>query len=151
MGLLIHIGYLLYEIAQAKIVRMQYFSDSWNILQLSASLFYITAAYLDMIQDSVTDAVRILYVACTFLTLSRVLYLLRIFKELSFLVIMLAKVIKDLTYFMIVFVFFIFTFSQCYLIVNVDLTAYGRVPSGLGMFLSTTRSAFGDFSLIDPY
>ena len=64
---------------------------------------------------------------------------------------MLAKVIGDLTYFMIVFGFFIFTFSQCYLLVNVDLAAYGRMPEGFGMFLATARSAFGDFSVIDPY
>jgi hypothetical protein len=132
-------------------VKWEYFGDSWNLLQVGASLVYLFAAYWDVMNVGVTDNVRMLYVACTYFTMSRMLYLIRVFKELSFLVIMLSKVIKDLTCFIIVFGFFIFTFSQCYLIVDVDLAAYGRIPQGFGMFLATTRSAFGDFSVIDPF
>jgi len=42
------------------------------------------------------------------------------------------------------------TFSECYQVVKIDITAYGRLPPLWANFLSTLRSAFGDFSLIDP-
>jgi hypothetical protein len=111
LGLIIHSIYLTYEALQAWLVRWDYLSDSWNLLQVTASIVYLFAAYWDAVNESPTDNVRMLYVACTYFTLSRVLYLIRVFKELSFLVIRLGKVMQDLTSFLCVFVFFIFTFS----------------------------------------
>ena len=34
---------------------------------------------------------------------------------------------------------------------DVDTTAYGRLPDTMALFMAVLRSAMGDFSLIDPY
>lgn len=57
----------------------------------------------------------------------------------------------DLSYFIILFIIFILTFAECYHIVQIDVSSYGRMPDLLALSLATQRSAFGDFSLIDPY
>ena len=64
---------------------------------------------------------------------------------------MLIQVVMDLSYFIILFIIFILTFAECYHIVQIDVSSYGRMPDLLALSLATQRSSFGDFSLIDPY
>ena len=52
---------------------------------------------------------------------------------------------------MLLFLFFILTFAQCYQLLGVDASAYGRMNMLLAHIYSTLRSAMGDFSLINPY
>jgi hypothetical protein len=43
------------------------------------------------------------------------------------------------------------TFAECFHIVNVDVSSYGRVPELLSLTIAVLRAAMGDFSIIDPY
>ena len=47
-----------------------------------------------------------------------------------------------------VFSIFVVTFSQCYRVVELDTSSYGRLPKQVALFIATLRSAFGDFSLM---
>ena len=52
---------------------------------------------------------------------------------------------------MLLFSIFLLTFAQCTMLMQVDITAYGRTPSLMAHFISMLRCAMGDFSLIDPW
>jgi len=94
---------------------------------------------------------KIIYVLTTMLMLGKFLNLIRCFKQLSFLVMMIEQVIIDSSYFFLLFFVFLLTFAECYNILNVDVSVYRRFPSIIGQFFSTLRSAMGDLAIIDPF
>ena len=120
-------------------------------MQVASLLFYIFGAYLDFTDDFITDNCKIVYSMSMLLSLTNTLRLIKVYKEFSYLVIMMSKVAKDLITFMLLFSFFIFTFASSYQIVQVDDSVYGRLPSFVGMILSTYRSSLGDFAIIDLF
>jgi hypothetical protein len=99
----------------------------------------------------ISDNCKIIYGLSSLFSLANVLFLIRVSKDLSFLVILMTRVVEDLKWFIVLFSFFVYTFGVCYAILEVDAAAYGRLPYLLGLSLSTLRSAFGDFSMLDPY
>ncbi len=105
---------------------------------------------MDMNEDIVSDPCRIMYVFTLLFSSITFLYLVIVSSQLIFLAKMLIQVIKDVKYFVILFGIFNFTFAECFHVVNVDISAYGRAPSLMAHSIATLRSAFGDFSLLDP-
>lgn len=85
------------------------------------------------------------------MSLVKIVYLVRVFKQLNFLVTMLITVVNEIVFFMILFSIFLLTFAECFNLLEVDVSAYGRLPRILAHVISTLRCAMGDFSLIDPY
>lgn len=53
--------------------------------------------------------------------------------------------------FVLIFLIFNLTFAECFHIVEVDVTSYGRMPELLSLAIAVLRAAMGDFSIIDPY
>jgi len=64
---------------------------------------------------------------------------------------MIIQVCIELGPFTLLFTLFIITFSECYSILETDISAYGRLHPTIAYFVQTLRSAFGDFNVIDPY
>lgn len=83
-------------------------------------------------------------------SLIKIVYLIRVFRQLNFLVTMLITVVNEVMFFILLFSIFVLTFAQCNHIVGVDISSYGRVPELLANFLAVLRCSMGDFSLIDP-
>jgi hypothetical protein len=109
--------FLFYKLSQLYLLKIWYFS-SWDInMQVASLLFYILGAYLDFTNDYITDNCKIVYSMSMLLSLTNTLRLIKVFKEFSYLVIMMSKVAKDLITFMFLFSFFIFTFASSYQIV----------------------------------
>ena len=84
-------------------------------------------------------------------SLIKVLYLLRVFKQLNFLVTMVITVVNEVIYFMLLFSVFLLTFAQCNHIIQVDVSAYGRTPDILAHFFGVLRIAMGDQANVDPF
>ena len=82
-------------------------------------------------------------------TLIKVVYLIRVFRQLNFLVTMFITVVKEIYYFMILFLIFALTFAEMYHLMQVDVTPYGRTPKLFSYIITVIRCAMGDFSLID--
>lgn len=65
---------------------------------------------------------------------------------------MIENVIKDVDYFMLLFSIFLLTFAECYEILDVDTSSYGRIrPTLVSSILAAFRSAMGDMALLDMY
>jgi hypothetical protein len=60
-------------------------------------------------------------------------------------------VVKDVKSFFLLFFIFLLSFSVCYRINDLDLSAYGRIHPWLALIITTLRSSMGDFSLINTY
>ena len=82
------------------------------------------------------------------MTLAKVVYLIRVFKQLNFLVTMFILVVREIFYFMILFTIFLLTFAESFHVVEVDISSYGRTPPILAYVVSVLRCAMGDFSII---
>lgn len=54
----------------------------------------------------------------------------------------------DVQAFIALFCIFLIIFAECYRIVQVDFTSYGRIPGLLAATFATLRGAMGDFALI---
>lgn len=125
--------------------------DFWNYLEVVGIVCFTWAAILDINNDRPSDLCRILFTVSILLSLIKIMYLIRVFRNLNFLVTMFITVVNDIQNFMILFSIFVLTFAECFHILMVDDTSYGRTPVLFSYFLMTIRSAMGDFSLIDPY
>ena len=150
-GFLIALYFFLYEILQITMLKEQYFTDLWNYFEVLGILFYWSASAIDVLNDEITDSCRILFVICLMFSLIKVLYLIRVFKSLSFLVKMLTQVILDLEAFFILLSIFIFVTAQSFTVMDTDMSSYGRLPTTVAQIISTFRLAFGEFTVIDPY
>jgi len=63
--------------------------DYWNYIQVLGIIFYYSAAITDVVEQNVSDNCRILYAIALLFSLFTILYLVRVFSVLSFLVKML--------------------------------------------------------------
>ena len=141
--------FFIYELVQMKIDGFDYFFDSWNYLELSGNIFFAWGAILDINNSQVTDFCRVIISISILFTLAKVVYLIRVFRQLNFLVTMFITVVNEIFYFMILFTTFLITFAQSFRIVEVDMSVYGRAPAMLGYSISVLRCAMGDFSIIN--
>ena len=145
---LINLVFFFYELYQMKNDGLDYFYDSWNYLELFGNGLYQLGAVLDFLNSEIDDTTRIVVSFSLILTLAKVVYLIRVFKQLNFLVTMLITVVNDIFYFMILFSMFLLTFSMSFEVLEVDMSAYGRTPTLMSYFISVLRCAMGDFSII---
>lgn len=83
------------------------------------------------------------------LTLIKVIFYMRIFDNLSFLVRMLMTVFLDLRYFLLVFALFLFGFGLMLTVIIDDVSYYTPIDK-LGYLIISFRTAVGDFN-IDSY
>lgn len=81
--------FFIYEIMQFRNEGREYFYGFWNYFELLGICFFATATIMDMSQDKVTDLCRIIYCCSMIFTLVKMLFLIRIFKSLSFLTMMI--------------------------------------------------------------
>mmetsp|Transcript_26614 Transcript_26614/g.40620 ORF Transcript_26614/g.40620 Transcript_26614/m.40620 type:complete len:304 (-) Transcript_26614:2409-3320(-) len=141
--------FILYELVQMKVDGKNYLFDPWNYFELMGSFLYILGAAWDINEDYVDDKMKILFSIITLFGLIKVVYLIRVFRQLNFLVTMFITVVREICYFMILFTIFLFTFAITFNIVEVDIDSYGRVPALVGHFVAVFRCALGDFSMIN--
>mmetsp|Transcript_42439 Transcript_42439/g.65116 ORF Transcript_42439/g.65116 Transcript_42439/m.65116 type:complete len:147 (+) Transcript_42439:2601-3041(+) len=106
--------FFVYELVQMYLDGSDYFTDSWNYLELLGNFLYGWGAVLDIINPQVTDTTRILISVSVAMTLAKIVYLIRVFRQLNFLVTMLMTVINEIFFFMILFAIFIVTFAQSF-------------------------------------
>ena len=146
---------LIYEMVQVYQEGSQYFQSKENFFDIVGILFYFIASGMDIMNDIVSDYCRILFVFCLLFSLFKMLFLIRVFKSLSFLTKMVTLVGVELIPFMTLFLLFTIIVSECNQIIQVDISAYGRLNSDssklFAYFVQTMRSSFGDFSLFDRY
>mmetsp|Transcript_14472 Transcript_14472/g.22443 ORF Transcript_14472/g.22443 Transcript_14472/m.22443 type:complete len:151 (+) Transcript_14472:5568-6020(+) len=86
MGILIQMFFFIYEMRQLYKSGREYFLDIWNYFELGGICLYFAAVANDWINDDITDVCKMLYVGTILLSLVKVLFLLRVFKYISFLV-----------------------------------------------------------------
>ena len=113
-------------------------------------IFYI-AAVLDIMHPSISNMLRILWCFSVMFSLIKILYLVRVFKQLNFLVTMVITVVNEVQFFMVLFSVFLLTFAECNHIMQVDMSCYGRTPAILAHFFGVLRLAMGDQANVDPY
>ena len=128
VGLIIQSLFFGYELVQIWIDGYDYFTDSWNYLEVSGNIFYAWGAIIDISNDKITDFGRMVISISILFTLAKVVYLLRVFRQLNFLVTMLMVVVNEIFYFMILFSIFLLTFAESFQTVQVDVSLYGRTP-----------------------
>lgn len=112
---------------------------------------YTGGAVYDILQESIDDNLKILLSFSIMLSLVKLVYLVRVFSAMNFLVIMLINVCKEVFSFMILFIIFVLTFAEMNHILEVDITLYGRIPPITAHFTNILRGAMGDFAIIDPF
>ena len=126
-----------------------YWLDPWNYLELSGMILFYWAAILDIVSEKVSDLMRILFCLSILMSLVKIVYLVRVFKSLNFLVTMLAHVCNEVIYFMMLFGIFLLTFAECNHIVLINISSYGRIPGLVAHLITILRCSMGDFSLLD--
>ena len=93
---------------------------------------------------------KIMFSVSVILCLIKIVYLVRVFRNLNFLVTMVCTVIVEIYSFMVLYMIFLLAFAECYHILLVDISAYGRTPELAAHALATLRMSMGDFALLDP-
>jgi len=126
---------LTYEIMQFRKEGSEYFSSFWNYFELTGICSFAAATIMDLCSDTVSDSCRIIYCCSMLFTLVKMLFLIRIFKSLSFLTMMIIQVVIELGPFLVLFTLFIITFSECYSILGTDISAYGRLHPLFAYFI----------------
>lgn len=142
--------FMLYEFAQFRIEGYEYLRDPWNYLEVVGILIFFSAAALDIANEVVSDITKMLFCTSLLLCLSKVVYLVRVFRNLNFLVTMISTVIEEIVDFTVLFVIFLFAFAEMNHVLDVDITTYGRVRPIVAHFLNALRTAMGDFATLDP-
>jgi hypothetical protein len=116
----------------------------WNYLEVIGIVIFNIGAVLDFYHTVISVELRVLWCFSIMLSLVKILYLVRVFKQLNFLVTMVITVIDEIIYFMVLFLVFLITFGECNHIIEVDASSYGRVPGILAHFFGVLRLAMGD-------
>jgi len=143
--------FFVYELVQVKLEKRDYFEDIWNYFELLGIFLFAWAAVLDIQNPKITDTMQILFALSTLLTLVKVVYLIRVFRQLNFLVTMFITVVHEIQHFMILFIIFIITFAEAFHVVRIDITPYGRINESLALVIAVLRCAMGDFAMVDMY
>ena len=136
---------------QIKTEFYDYFYDAWNYMELLGNFFYAWGTWLDITRDRTDDEMRLVLAFSIMFTLIKVVYLIRVFRQLNFLVTMFMTVVGEIQYFLILFTLFLLTFAESFNRVDVDVEAYGRIPTLLAHFMNVLRCAMGDFSILHQY
>jgi len=87
-GIIIQGFFFTYEMQQLYIAGHEYFFDLWNYFELGGIALYSIAVFEDYYHDIITDQCKMFYVFTILFGLVKVLFLVRVFKNLSFLVMM---------------------------------------------------------------
>jgi len=90
-----------------------YFEDIWNYLECIGIIIFYIGACLDIINPQISDELRILWCFSVMFSLIKILYLVRVFKQLNFLVTMVITVVNEIFYFILLFSVFLLTFAEC--------------------------------------
>ena len=130
---------------------MEYFDDFWNYLEVGGMSLYTSGAIYDFLNDKIDDQLKILLSFSIMMCLVKLIYLVRVFSALNFLVTMLINVCKEVFYFIILFTIFVLTFAEMNHIMEVNVSMYGRIPSLSAHFIAILRASMGDFAIIDPF
>ena len=85
----IQMWFLQYEVSQMINEKMEYLKDMWNYFELMGTFTYVTASSLEVHYEEITDASKMLYSISCLLALAKVLYLIRVFRQFSFLAMMI--------------------------------------------------------------
>jgi hypothetical protein len=121
-------------------------------MELTGMILFYTGAFMDWSKEpgaETSDPIKILFASSILLCLIKVVYLVRVFSKLNFLVTMLITVCSEIGYFMLLFGIFIVSFAECNHIMEVDVVSYGRLPELVGHCISILRGAMGDFAMIN--
>lgn len=110
---IIQLGFFCYELIQIRNEGSEYFEDFWNYFEVLGMILFFWAAYLDVTLTHVNHTMRILFSCSIMMCLVKVVYLIRVFKQLNFLVTMLITVCNSIIYFMVLFFIFLLTFAEC--------------------------------------
>lgn len=157
-----------------RVKKWGYFSDLWNIVDLSFLIsFYATMIHdhqsgSDM-QETQGEITRLMYVFLIIASFFKLLNLVRVFDQYSFIVKMLTRVFSDIAPFLNIFLAFIVVFASCLHTLNLNLDPalpledynMHTVPEsesenpyfglGLGMYpIYVLRTTLGDFD-VDMY
>ena len=100
--------------------KIKYLKNWWNIFDILLILVYLIYLLMSFLYEksNVTIAFQCLIVVLTFI---KVIFFLRIFEKLSFLVQMVTSVFSDLRWFMLFFSVFITTFA---VLINIIFNAH---------------------------
>ena len=109
---------------------------------------FFWAAILDIVSNQVSDIMRVLFCLSILMSLVKIVYLVRVFKSLNFLVTMLAHVCNEVIHFMMLFGIFLLTFAECNHIVRVNIDSYGRLPGIFAHLIMILRCSMGDYDLL---
>lgn len=143
--------FAIFEMMQLNNEGQEYFLDAWNYFEILGILLYYYAATLDIINTHTTTLMRILFSCSILMSLVKIVYLVRVFKQLNFLVTMLITVVNEIVFFFVLFSIFLLTFAECFNLLEVDMGTYGRMPKLMSHIISTLRISMGDFALIDSF
>ena len=143
--------FAIFEMMQVKNEGKEYFYDFWNFFEVFGIILYYYAAFLDIMNTHTSTLNRILFSCSILMSLVKIVYLVRVFKQLNFLVTMLIIVVNEIVFFFVLFSIFLLTFAECFNLLEVDVSTYGRLPRLMSHILSVLRCSMGDFSLIDSH
>jgi hypothetical protein len=111
---------------------MDYWLELWNYIEVAEFPVFVAGSLKDIISERTTDMVQVLFTVSVMISLSKFLKLIRCFRQLSFLVMMIEQVVIDVKYFFVLFGIFLLSFGECYHILDINIAAYGRMPEIAG-------------------
>jgi len=129
----------------------EYIQDIWNYLENVGYILFIVGTVLDFILKKPNDSLRIIWVFTVIFILIKLIYLIRVFEQLNFLVTMITNVVEQIGFFIVMFSMYLVTFATCFQIFEVSTTPYGRMNKFLSHFFAVVRCSMGDFSIIDMF
>ena len=170
VGVIALITIPLFEIRQMIREKLSYFTDIWNINDLGFLIILAVTVISDALVDTTkiktidsetneeisevplieVQFTRISYALLAIASFIKLLSLLRIFDNISFIIKMLFRVGEELTPFLFLFICFGGTFSFVIVALDMDKEQFeGGDPyeglGGAGYFLYILRTSFGDF------
>jgi len=91
---LIQFSFLYFEFLQVLREGSEYFSDPWNYMENFGSILYFWGAIIDLHAEYESDQFRIVSSMSVIFTLIKIVYLIRVFRQLNFLVTMFITVVN---------------------------------------------------------
>ncbi|CDW90703.1 wd-40 repeat protein [Stylonychia lemnae] len=135
-----------YEVRQAS-KQVGYFKELWNLFDFSLIASY---TILNIVEYTTGDknAIIIMDIVVVLLSFLKVNFFLRIYDGFSFLVSMMSSVFKDIQYFILFFLVFIFQFGLIFVILfsAQRIEEYDGIGT-VGYFLMIFRISSGDFAV----
>ena len=123
---------------------MKYFSEIWNLFDISLAVLYYGYVCAQLIQKNYD--LTVLECAIVIVSFLKLTFYLRIFDGLGFLVQMIVSVLKDLTNFLLFFCLFVVFCGIFMTIIMKNISGDYPETHGLGTFILAFRMSIGDFS-----